>query len=91
MADCLRKMQMSDAFNKATNEDKVKAAEKELADYLETHPEMQVYQDKISDLLSNVGPDPMKRCEALSMLMVGEMSKLGTAWLDLHNIVKKLG
>jgi len=87
MSDCLRKMLMSDEFNKAITSDKLKAAEQELEDFLRKHPHLKPYQEKIDDILKNAGE---KRLEAIAILMAGQVAALQKAWLDLNEVAKAL-
>ncbi len=86
--DCLKKYQMSEEFNKTTKEDKIKTAERELAEFLEKHPEYKAYQEKINKTLAATPEE--KRLEVLGLMMAGKMAKLVSVFVELDKIAKEV-
>jgi hypothetical protein len=72
---------MSEEFNKAIKEDKIKTAERELAEFLEKHPEYEEYQKKIDSILAAT-PEG-QRIEALALLMAGKVAELTEIFVKL--------
>ena len=84
--DCLRKMQMSEEYRTACKEDIISTTKRELARYLERHPEMQKHQEQLEGILDTVKPE--YKAEVLAILIAGKVQDLNQA---LTAIEKCLG
>ena len=58
---------------------------KDLDDFLEKHPHLQEYQNRINEILDNTHPD--KRLEVILLMLFGKQSELITQLTKLTQMV----
>ena len=86
--DNVEKEQMNKEFKEAVRQDKIRTAEKELAEFIEKSPQYKKQQEDIQKILDATPEDT--RIEVIALLMSGKVAELANALNEINKIAMKL-
>jgi hypothetical protein len=86
--DNMKKEQMNEEFKEAIRQDKIRTAERELAEFIKKNPQYNEQQEDIQKTLDSTPED--RRLEVIAMLMAGKLAELTEAFCKFNETVINL-